>query len=195
MSPDARLELLRHCETPSRVACRISTHVSRRNNRLRLSFSLDGDLTRLRVPAAAATRRTDELWKHTCFEAFIARIEATGYHEFNFAPSGEWAAYVFRDYRAGCRHAADALAPEIDVHRGATRLQLDAVIRLDRLSAAHVVEPLRLALAAVVEDESGALSYWALAHAPGNPDFHHPDSFVLPLTADAADIPDRARLP
>ena len=33
---------------------------------------------------------------------------------------------------------------------------------------------LQLALAAVVEDEDGRLSYWALRHAPGKPDFHHP---------------------
>ena len=39
----------------------------------------------------------------------------------------------------------------------------------------------RLALAAVVEETSGALSYWALRHPPGAPDFHHADGFVLAL--------------
>ena len=41
---------------------------------------------------------------------------------------------------------------------------------------------LKLALTAVVEDGSGRLSYWALRHAPGKPDFHHPDGFVLEFT-------------
>jgi len=41
---------------------------------------------------------------------------------------------------------------------------------------------LKLALSAVVEDDSGRLAYWALKHAPGKPDFHHPDGFVLELT-------------
>jgi hypothetical protein len=28
---------------------------------------------------------------------------------------------------------------------------------------------------------SGALSYWALRHPPGKPDFHHPAGFALEL--------------
>ena len=36
-------------------------------------------------------------------------------------------------------------------------------------------------LTAVVEDDRGSLSYWALRHAPGNPDFHDPDAFALEL--------------
>jgi hypothetical protein len=37
----------------------------------------------------------------------------------------------------------------------------------------------RLALSAVIEEVDGALSYWALRHAPGKPDFHHRDTFAL----------------
>jgi hypothetical protein len=36
-------------------------------------------------------------------------------------------------------------------------------------------------LAAVIEDVSGDLSYWALAHLSDKPDFHHPDGFALHL--------------
>jgi hypothetical protein len=45
----------------------------------------------------------------------------------------------------------------------------------------HPHASLALALSAVVEDEHGGLSYWALKHPPGKPDFHHPDLFVLHL--------------
>ena len=38
---------------------------------------------------------------------------------------------------------------------------------------------LRLALSPVIED--GALSYWALRHPPGRPDFHHQDAFTLEI--------------
>jgi hypothetical protein len=31
----------------------------------------------------------------------------------------------------------------------------------------------------VIEDQSGGVSYWALAHPPGKPDFHHADGFAL----------------
>jgi hypothetical protein len=41
---------------------------------------------------------------------------------------------------------------------------------------------LRLGLSAVIEDIDGRLSYWALKHPPGKPDFHHPDSFALDVT-------------
>jgi hypothetical protein len=39
----------------------------------------------------------------------------------------------------------------------------------------------RLALSAVIEETDGRKSYWALAHPPGTPDFHHPDCFTLEL--------------
>jgi len=38
-----------------------------------------------------------------------------------------------------------------------------------------------LAVSAVVEDRDGVLSYWALRHPPGEPDFHHPGAFTLQL--------------
>jgi hypothetical protein len=41
------------------------------------------------------------------------------------------------------------------------------------------VRHLRIALAAVIEDDNGRLSYWGLRHAPGKPDFHHPNGFAL----------------
>jgi hypothetical protein len=39
-----------------------------------------------------------------------------------------------------------------------------------------------VALAAVIEADTGELSYWSLQHAPGKPDFHHPDGFTLELS-------------
>jgi len=79
------------------------------------------------------------------------------------------------------------VAPEIIVRRLADRLELEVLLRLDRLSATHSDAPLRLALAAVIEEESGALSYWALQHPAGKPDFHHPDAFALTLGAPGVD--------
>src|SRR5262249_47632230 len=39
---------------------------------LELSFVLDGELPRLRVPLAGPPGRGERLWEHTCFEAFVA---------------------------------------------------------------------------------------------------------------------------
>ena len=104
-----------------------------------------------------------------------------GYHEFNFAPSGEWCVHAFAKYREGGPLADEALTPRIAVRSRAECLELDASIPLDRLSAMHPHATLTLALSAVVEDEHGGLTYWALEHPPGKPDFHHPDAFALEL--------------
>ena len=44
-----------------------------------------------------------ELWKHTCFEAFIARGPARKgpYSELNFSPAGLWQGFTFEGYREG----------------------------------------------------------------------------------------------
>ena len=39
----------------------------------------------------------------------------------------------------------------------------------------------RVAISAVIEEADGTKSYWALAHPPGKPDFHHADGFALQL--------------
>lgn len=147
---------------------------------LALGFRLTGELERLRIPPPRAPRRANDLWRHTCFEAFVAAGEETAYHELNFSPSGEWAAYRFRGYRNGMSGAPD-LDPQICVRRAPDRLELDAVIRLQHVPALRSRMPLRLALSAVVEDSAGELAYWALRHPPGKPDFHHADAFALVL--------------
>lgn len=66
---------------------------------LTVTYAIEGDLERVRIPAARAPRIADRLWQHTCCEIFVSRHGFPAYHEFNFAPSGEWAAYAFERYR------------------------------------------------------------------------------------------------
>jgi hypothetical protein len=148
---------------------------------LDIKYILKGDLTQLRIPTLASPHRTDRLWQRTCFEAFVSVKGEADYYEFNFAPSGEWAAYSFQRYRDGSALADDKFVPQITVHSEADRLDLDATIRLDRLPTITPHASLHMALCAVIEDQSGKLSYWALRHPPGDPDFHHPDCFALDL--------------
>jgi hypothetical protein len=145
-------------------------------------YSLHGEVPRLRVPAARTGRRADGLWEHTCFEVFAAAPAGGGYYEFNFSPSLEWAAYRFSEYREGMTPAHLARAPGLQARRTADRLELTAHLHLDGLPELAHLARLRLGLSAVIEDESGRLSYWALHHAPGNPDFHDPDAFALELS-------------
>jgi len=143
---------------------------------LTLCYALQGDIAALALPQPGPPQRADGLWQHTCFEAFLKwRPGAADYLEFNFAPSGAWAAYRFQAYREGMAPAALA-APSIDLRSGADWLELAVRILFDACPAPDA-EP-RLALSAVIEEPAGRLSYWACAHPPGKPDFHHPGNFV-----------------
>ena len=146
------------------------------DGRLALTYVVSGHVGGLRLPRAGAGGRGDELWRHTCFEAFVRAADG-GYYELNFAPSTQWAAYRFDGYRSGMA-PAELPPPRIEAEAGADRyaLRIEADVGGFDLSAAW-----RLALSAVIEDAAGRISYWALAHAAGKPDFHHPDSFVLDL--------------
>jgi hypothetical protein len=183
MRPHERVVALTcHPATPCDAVRRLEVRV-RRNSAaiLTLSYSLDADMARLRIPASAAPQRTDGLWRHTCLEAFIRQEGAPGYCEFNFAPSTQWAAYRFTGYREGMMAVAEEHAPRLTVRNKEHGLELDAVLKLE--SAAELTQLARLLLAgsAVIEEENGRLSYWALKHASGKPDFHHPESFALEL--------------
>lgn len=143
---------------------------------LRLHYRLTGDLQLVLVPSPNAPGRQEELWRHTCFEAFIRSGSGDGYLEYNFSPSTRWAAYRFPAHRAGME-PLDCEPPRISSRPDRYALDVKAKLLLpDRRSQ------LFLNLAAVIEEKSGAKSYWALAHPPeGPPDFHHPACFVLEL--------------
>ena len=143
---------------------------------LMLRFRLEGGNGRLRIPAAAAPERVEGLWRHTCFEAFVMGADAPAYREFNFSPSGAWQAYGFASYRQG-GPLANALAPRIRRLEGG-EFGLDVLLPADQLPPGP---RLRLGLSAVIETADGALSYWALRHASGRPDFHHSDCLALEL--------------
>ena len=148
---------------------------------IELKYFANGNLAGLRIPAQQTPRRADRLWEHTCFEAFVGNKGAPEYYEFNFSPSAEWAAYAFRGYREGGPIEDEELAPGISVRKTSDTLELDAVIRSGRLPLIQPGTALRLGLSAVIEEIDGSVSYWALKHPAGKPDFHHPDSFALEL--------------
>ena len=145
-----------------------------------MTFRLDGDIPRIRIPSPVAPRIGTELWRHTCFEAFIAMEGQPAYHEFNFAPSGEWCVYALSGYRNGGPLADETMRPHIAMRSTGSRLELDAIVRLDSLSAVHPRAVLRIGLSAVIEASDG-LSYWALRHPADKPDFHNADGFALLL--------------
>ena len=176
-----RLSLQRHPDTPCAAVDRIDAEASRLEaGGLALRFTVTGRIGALRVPPSAISSRADELWRHTCFEAFVRPPTGEAYLELNLAPSTAWAAYRLAGYRAPLAPATDVAPPSLEVGLDKGQLMVAAAVTLASLPA-H--EPWRVGLSAVIEESDGRLSYWALAHPAGRPDFHHPDCFALELPA------------
>lgn len=176
-----RRALTPHPDSIGRAATGIEVDVVRTGPAgLTLTYVVSGRIADLNLPPAAPSARADELWRHTCFEAFVRPGADEAYCEFNFAPSTQWAAYRFERYRDGMSAPAEIAAPRIAVQADPDTLIVRAPLELHRLHLSG--GPWRLGLAAVIEETNGLVSYWALAHPPGKPDFHHSDCFALELT-------------
>jgi hypothetical protein len=176
-----RQALIVHPDSRCIAVKRIEVDAARpHSDSLVLQYTVTGDIKGLRIPPAAPPMRTDELWKHTCFEAFVRASPGSSYLELNFSPSTQWAAYEFSDYRAGMTMARGVGSPRIDVEASGERLVVRAQVDQVALQAAQW----RLGLSAVIEEGDGRVSYWALTHAPGKPDFHDARSHAFELRVD-----------
>jgi hypothetical protein len=205
-----RLPLILHPDSRCGAADAIEVEVRREApRRLAVRFHATGAIKRMALPGASfePPKRADELWRHTCFEAFVRVGDGPAYHEFNLAPSRDWACYRFDDYRSGMEAAKRVTPPGIDLwvhfaqvaserergvqqdHAGNSRdfakpfLELTATLGMEKMLDLPVSEPWHLGLSAVIEEENGNKSYWALTHPVGAPDFHHRDCFALELPA------------
>jgi hypothetical protein len=158
----------------------IAVEVTRPGPFLVVRFLVSGVTSELVLPPPAGPLRTDGLWRHTCFEAFARAPSGSGYLELNLSPSTAWAAYRFEDYRVGMAPAEGVADPGIVVTPDGDGFDLSAAVVLPGLPANA---PWRVGFSAVIEERDGHTSYWALAHPPGRPDFHHADCFALELPA------------
>jgi hypothetical protein len=171
-----RQQLRLHPDFLSLAAKSLDVEIARpRAGRLELSYIVTGQLSSIRMPPTAANARSDGLWRRTCFEAFVRASPDAGYYELNFSPSGQWAAYQFSGYRNGMRIADEITGVPIKVRSSPDRYTLQASLEFTGLPRDR---SWRLGLSAVIEDAKGGISYWALTHPPGKPDFHHADGFA-----------------
>ena len=202
-----RLSLQRHPDTPCRPLTGVEVEVTRlRPMKLALRYVLLGAAQDVRLEPPL-DGRSDPLWMHTCFEAFLRVAGEEDYLEINLAPTGDWAAYRFRRYREGMETAPGIAASVLDSQqrrqpmapgeRASRRdaaldtlerfepsfYSLQMAVTLDPAMSLFLDRPWQLGLSAVIEENNGRMSYWALAHPPGKPDFHHPDCFRVELPA------------
>ena len=139
------------------------------------TFSAFGAVEHVFMPRVEADRgRFDDLWRTTCFEIFWQPEDGTAYREFNLSPSTRWACYDFDDFRVGMRHAPAEVMIDVTTTFDTITLTADIVSDLPR--------PARVALNAIIE-EDGVNGFWALAFAPGAPDFHRVDCRTLRVAA------------
>lgn len=175
--------LYAHAAYPSRAIDELWVEVSRPDReRLDLRYIAAGRVADVLLPEQRSPERTDELWRTTCFELFLRPVGSQAYWEFNFSPSTRWAAYAFDGRRTGMRDLALGSAPTISLTTEAKRLVMDVSLVLPQLPDIG-----EIGLSAIIEDDAGRRSFWALAHPAGEPDFHDPACFAADLPA-----PDRA---
>ena len=171
------LPLVPHPDHPAREIAFVSCTVAWRDaGDWAIDFFVAAPPAALKLPAAAAPERADGLWQATCFELFLRNSDGDAYLEFNFSPSGQWAAYRFDSYRQGMK-PLDVAPPRI-LTTDPGQFALCAALEDPRLAAGA---SWLVGLSAIIEEVDGTKSYWAISHPPGAPDFHHGDCFALEL--------------
>lgn len=148
---------------------------------IELSYVIAGNIENIRFDTPADhPKRTDELWKKTCFEAFIKPDDTSSYWEYNLSPSGNWAIYGFRDYREEQFDELSLSIPAIQFDRQGEQITLRSQIPLPE---PLIKKNLNFGLSAVVQDINGDIYYYALQHTKSQPDFHAHDSFSIAMSA------------
>ena len=200
-----RVPLQLHPESRCDPLTGVEVEIARASPRvLQLSYVLLGGVRKIRMKPREQDRG-DPLWQHTCLEAFLRPGEGEGYCEVNVAPAGQWAAYGFSGYREGMEPTGAVALSGVDSEIRMRPIGAEQRARLESAgfdtrqrfepsffllkaqltfdASIPVDVPWHLGLSAVIEERNGRISYWALRHPPGKPDFHHPDCFALELPA------------
>ena len=145
---------------------------------LEITYRVAGRIAEIAVPSKQPARRSEGLWQHSCFEIFLGSPNGSSYLEFNFSPSSQWACYEFAGYRSGGTNREMLVRPVNQCECSARTIELTATVFLGQDWLLRM-QPFRIGLAAVVEEASGALSYWALKHVTPQPDFHREQCWLL----------------
>ena len=160
----------------------IGGSIGRRSGTLSVLCEVRGNLSKVRVPAAAdAPRRRDRLWEDTCLELFLGAEDSREYWELNLSPAGHWNVYRFTGYREGMRKETGITSLPFNVRRDPEALLLAAEIAVGKIVPAD--RNLAATVAAVIGTTDGGKSHWALVHPAPRPDFHRRDGFALILPA------------
>lgn len=172
-------ELMHHPATPpSHVRSVEARIIGFDANWLRARWRIQG-VGALVVPPFGGRGRADGLWQTTCFELFLRCPAVPGYIELNLSPSERWNIYDFAARREGMAERPMPREPDCALRLGTDLAIFDAAIPVAALPDA----PWTCGFAAVIEEQGGVRSYWALAHGADAPDFHDPACFTHEVAA------------
>jgi hypothetical protein len=158
----------------------ISGTIIRHAGMLKITFILSDPLNLIIIPAPAKKPlRKNRLWEQTCFEFFIKTKDADPYWEFNLSPSGDWNIYRFEKYRTGMAEETAFSTLPFRVTHPSDSLKMILEININIFFPPD--QPLNVGISAVIKNNHGEITYWALAHPGPKPDFHLKDSFCLGL--------------
>ncbi|MDB5039046.1 MAG: hypothetical protein JWQ35_2574 [Bacteriovoracaceae bacterium] len=152
-------------------------------SKLKIIYLLRGNLEDLIiVPKKTGAGQIDDLWKSTCFEAFISKKKSFRYIEWNFSSSQEWGFFAFESYRKAAPEKLIQSAPEMRIKRSKADFVMEINLNLkENDSFFENADPYEMGLSVVLKSRDGKQSYWAISHSGTKPDFHLRDTFKVQL--------------
>ncbi|MBK25551.1 MAG: hypothetical protein CME70_16260 [Halobacteriovorax sp.] len=150
---------------------------------LKVAFELKGDLSNILLPKPLVNpSRVIGLWESTCFEMFVKNSSGDEYFEFNVSSAYNWNLFYFPSIKARLKEYTNISNLAVSAVKKEDSFCLKFWIALDKFpSGFWESDNMKIGLTAVIENKTGPLSYWALAHKEDKPNFHHMDSFIFEL--------------
>ena len=161
-----------HPYQPCYEKIQIEGDVQFAEGKLTVKFQWTDPDEKIVIGDALELERKAELWKHTCFEAFLHAEHHENYYEINLTPDGGWNAYEFQKYRTPQPPQESQNLVLLSFH-----LEENLVEAQFHLKDQHHVW--WCSLTAVIELVDGKKHYFAVEHKGDRPDFHLKESFKL----------------
>ncbi len=157
----------------------LSVKVDRQGNFLVLKYEMTGAIESILMAEGDFPTRRIGLWETSCFEYFFGVPGQDYYWEVNLSTAGHWNIFRLENYRSGFREELAIEALSVSVNRSAFSLETRFNLSLLGLEKSEI----ELSVTAVIADQLGEISYWAVCHAGVEADFHLRDSFVIQLNS------------
>ncbi|NJM99716.1 MAG: DOMON-like domain-containing protein [Phormidesmis sp. RL_2_1] len=170
----------------------IKGNVLRDGSQLSVAYWIEGDWEKVIIPDLRFHRfpeRRDRLWEKTCFEFFLAAVDANSTHtkdnpywEINLSPEGHWNVFSFMGYRHSMRVESAIATLPFNVRTSPTGLHLEIVMDTSALIAPDKPIQIGISMVTLLKTEADpAEAFWAITHPSTEADFHHPDSLAMQL--------------